>query len=285
MAEQQFFDKHYEETILDDVSAIEGKSLVINYLKDTCINSNAEMIFRKNCVNDGVLLHSHKYYEIIFFGDSLVDPFVTPEKILITPPGVIHEPIIKDGCVVLFQVSFDIFTCCFYKRGFTTSFEMQHNIKGQLLLDMLNLFHQYSLNDSKDCLHARRNAFLIALAEVLEALPPYMQTQPYYANMALWFIETHFQLPHLTVSDVAKHVSLSSHQLNNILKKEYNMTINQTIAERRMIEAKKLLETTDMTISEISNMCGYRERNYFTNNFIKRYKISPVQYRNKNRRK
>jgi AraC-like DNA-binding protein len=98
--------------------------------------------------------------------------------------------------------------------------------------------------------------------------------------MALWFIETHFQLPHLSVNDVAQHVALSPHQLNNILKREYNMTINQTIAERRMIEAKKLLETTNMSISEIANMCGYIERNYFTNNFTKRYNIAPALYRN-----
>ena len=53
----------------------------------------------------------------------------------------------------------------------------------------------------------------------------------------------------------------------------------------KVIEAKKLLETTDMSISEIAHMCGYIERNYFTNNFIKRYKISPALYRSKNRRK
>ncbi len=272
-------EKHYESTILPDVSSSEGKMLIINYLRNTCMNSKAEMTFRLTDELGGSLIHSHKYYEIIFFGDG-IQPFTTPEKIVITPPGKKHAPIIKDGCVVLFQLSFDGFTCCFYKRGFTTTFELKQNIKCQLLLEMLNLFHQYAEHEKKDLMFSRRNAFLIALSETIEELPTYMQTQPYYTNMALWFIETHFQLPHLSVSDVARHVALSPHQLNNILKREYNMTINQTITERRMIEAKKLLETTDMNISEIANMCGYIERNYFTNNFKKRYKISPASYRN-----
>lgn len=272
-------EKHYESTILPDVSSSEGKTLIINYLRNTCINSKAEMIFRLTDEPAAPLIHAHRYYEIIFFGDS-ISPFTTPEKIVITPPGRKHAPIIKDGCVILFQLSFDAFSFCFYKRGFSTTIELKHNIKCQLLLEMLNLFRQYAEHEKKDLMFSKRNAFLIALSEAIEELPTYMQTKPYYTNMALWFIETHFQLPHLSVNDVAQHVALSPHQLNNILKREYNMTINQTIAERRMIEAKKLLETTNMSISEIANMCGYIERNYFTNNFTKRYNIAPALYRN-----
>ena len=273
--------KHYEENILTDLSSKEGKKLIIDYLRNICINSDAPLQFRtEDNENKNPLRHCHKYYEIIFFCDSLNDPFIPPEKIVVTPPGIIHDPIVKDGCCVLFQVSFNEFSCCFYKRGFTTSFEIQHNIKKQLFLDMLNLFHRYAEYNTEDHLHARRNTFLTTLAELIEELPNYMQTKPYYTNMALWFIETHFQQQYLTVDDVAKHVSLSPHQLNNILKREYNMTINQLITERRMIEAKKLLETTNIAISEIAAMCGFLERNYFTNSFIKRYQISPALFRN-----
>lgn len=265
--------------IQKDIQPQDGKTLVINYLRETCINSDAQFIFNFGGPCKHKDKHIHKYYEIFIFGKLPNDPFSKPEKIIVVPPGIQHDPIEKDGCVVLFQCSFNSFSCCYYKRGFSSSFEMQNSINGQLFLNMLHLFLQYARHNSPDFMNVRRNAFLYALSELLEEFTGNLQTKPYYINMALWFIDTHYSNHNLTINDVARHVSLSSHQLNILLKKQYNMTINQMICERRMKEAKKLLTATDIPIVDIAGLCGYAERNYFTNSFRKKYKIPPQTYR------
>ena len=47
--------------------------------------------------------------------------------------------------------------------------------------------------------------------------------------------------------------------------------------------AKKLLATTSMTVTEISQYCGFDDSNYFSTLFKKHNAISPLEYRKKNK--
>ena len=52
----------------------------------------------------------------------------------------------------------------------------------------------------------------------------------------------------------------------------------ELIRNKRMEVAVKLLETTDMTISEISIHVGFNSHAYFTNNFKSIYGLTPKEY-------
>ena len=47
-----------------------------------------------------------------------------------------------------------------------------------------------------------------------------------------------------------------------------------------MTKAKELLETTHMPISQISDIVGMQNQNYFSRIFKKHMKMSPMQWRN-----
>lgn len=51
------------------------------------------------------------------------------------------------------------------------------------------------------------------------------------------------------------------------------------ILEYRLVHAEMLLKTTDMTVSEIINACGFRNRSFFYREFSRRNHCLPLEFR------
>ncbi len=64
-------------------------------------------------------------------------------------------------------------------------------------------------------------------------------------------------------------------------KKATNMTINEYIKNRRLSIAKKKLQFTDISISDIALLCGFSNFSHFSNFFKKMEGMTPRQYRDK----
>ena len=64
----------------------------------------------------------------------------------------------------------------------------------------------------------------------------------------------------------------------NIYKSPRDMT-----KQFRLRKATELLTSTNMTIEEISNECGFYTPNYFMGNFFHEYKRTPAEYREEQR--
>lgn len=91
-------------------------------------------------------------------------------------------------------------------------------------------------------------------------------------------LEDHFQLP-LSVADYAEHVGISAPHLTRICKAELGSPPNDLVRQRRMLEARRLLEYTGLTIAEIASRCGFRDAAFFSRTFKSNLGISPKQYR------
>jgi len=57
------------------------------------------------------------------------------------------------------------------------------------------------------------------------------------------------------------------------------MTVNTFITERKIDEAKRLLETSNQTVSQISAFLGFSSQSYFQNVFKKSTGMTPAKYR------
>ena len=258
-------------------AADEGKKLIIKYLRDVIDRSAAEMRFR-TADEPGVMPHRHKYYEMMFHPEDPSEPLSLPELIVVTPPGVEHPAISRNGCVICFQLDSRQMNCSYCQRGFGDCFDAQSGDPGRLLgiFDALRIYEDVADPVFR---RVRRDMVLCAMIELLEHLPENLQSQPHYVNSALWYIENNFHRPDLRISDVAGHAALSAHQMNRRLHGELGQTIGQLIVERRLAEARKLLETTSFTTGEIASMCGFRERAYFSAMFKRRFGIPPSEAR------
>lgn len=83
----------------------------------------------------------------------------------------------------------------------------------------------------------------------------------------------------LTLGMLAESAHLSPGFLHNVFKDIVGVTPAQYITAVRIRSAKKLLEDSDMTVSEISSSVGYDSQAYFSAVFKKSTGITPLAYR------
>ena len=103
-------------------------------------------------------------------------------------------------------------------------------------------------------------------------------------RIALQYIADNIAFP-ISAGDVANHLSLSSRQLNRILKSSTDLSVNRLINEMRIKEAKRRIEQTDLSLSEIALLCGFNSPTHFNLTFKKLTGITPTLYRQRTRAK
>lgn len=93
------------------------------------------------------------------------------------------------------------------------------------------------------------------------------------------FIENHYMLPEISTQKVAEEVGISQGRVIELLKEEYQLTFKQLIHKLRINEAKRLLNETDLRITEIALNLGFNSVSYFNNLFKQHEQITPSEYR------
>lgn len=103
------------------------------------------------------------------------------------------------------------------------------------------------------------------------------------ANTQSW-LQQHLS-QNLDLQALAQQVGLSSRQLSRRFKAVSGKTLGQYQQHARCLEAKDLLQNTDMAIADIGAALGYGDVSHFGRVFNKQYGQSPSAYRNKVRHK
>ena len=91
-------------------------------------------------------------------------------------------------------------------------------------------------------------------------------------------LEENFSLP-WSVSVYAEKIGVSTPHLTRICRKELGSPPNDLVRQRRMLEAKRLLEYTALSIAEIAHRCGFRDAAFFSRTFKSNLGLSPNHYR------
>lgn len=77
----------------------------------------------------------------------------------------------------------------------------------------------------------------------------------------------------------AEKLFMSPKTLNSITQNILHQSVSEIIETRKLIEAKNLLFSTNMTISEIGFEIGYSDKAYFTSVFKKKSGQTPTEFR------
>lgn len=83
----------------------------------------------------------------------------------------------------------------------------------------------------------------------------------------------------VSVEQIARELNVSPSHAKNVFKTLTGITIFDYLFDRRMKEAKYLLDKTDMHIYEIAENLGYSSQAYFSIAFRKQFGIKPNDYR------
>lgn len=95
---------------------------------------------------------------------------------------------------------------------------------------------------------------------------------------AITYIDMHHN-ESISARDVAENTFISYSHLARIFSKYMHKSINAYILQVRLDRAMQLLMTTDLSISEISQMTGFMSISYFSNTFKRHFGQTPTDFR------
>ncbi|WP_421548623.1 helix-turn-helix domain-containing protein [Pseudomonas sp. QD4] len=101
-----------------------------------------------------------------------------------------------------------------------------------------------------------------------------------YFNGFVQLVEAHYR-EHVKVEDLAHKLGISVSHLNGTCRELAGQPALQIMHERQLLEAKRLLTYTGMTIYEISDSLGFSDPTNFTRMFRRRIGISPKAFRDR----
>lgn len=131
----------------------------------------------------------------------------------------------------------------------------------------------------------KSNEQIHAAAKIMEACTSYIIYKELITlendkifDAAKTYIEKHLN-EDISIEQLCKELQIGRTKLYDIFRNELKMGISKYILRQRMHKAKKLLKTTDLSISEIAYNVGFSDYNYFSRVYKKIYGKSPKYYR------
>lgn len=243
------------------------------------------------------LPHKHDFYLVMLVTQGsgtheidFINYKVTPGSVFIMRPGQMHYWKLSkniNGYVFFHSKTF-------FEEGnlklkdypFYRSFQSISHIKlsGESLNELKNLMK--TINKE----HRSQETFKIQKLQALSNLcyinisrnykPTKTVNNQTYLSKAIEFetlIEKHFkELKFAT--DYAKKLNITEKHLNRITRSCFNKTSTQLIAERVILEAKRLLIHTQLQVTQIGYELGYNDKSYFVRFFKKNAGETPLGF-------
>lgn len=103
-----------------------------------------------------------------------------------------------------------------------------------------------------------------------------------HVHEAKQFISNNYQFP-ITVQDIADSLGLTPNYLANIFKEQFNTTPKQYLIQYRISRACYLLTGAKISIKNVAQMVGYKNQLHFSAEFKRIKKMSPLEYKAKNK--
>ncbi|NWN88777.1 MAG: helix-turn-helix domain-containing protein [Micrococcaceae bacterium] len=83
----------------------------------------------------------------------------------------------------------------------------------------------------------------------------------------------------LTVEVLAEQVQMSPRNFSRRFREHTGVSPAKWILARRLDEARRLLETTELSVSQVAQACGFASPVTFRQNFVQTYGTTPTAYR------
>jgi AraC family transcriptional regulator, transcriptional activator of pobA len=143
------------------------------------------------------------------------------------------------------------------------------------------LFQEYQRPNAYE--RALQSLLFLLLAEIHRLFDTPLPTaatthQAVIFKQFITLLETNFQKK-WTASDYADALFISPRHLNRTIQNITNQSLTQVIQNRSVLEAKRLLTFTDLTIGQIAERLGFEDAAYFARFFRKATAVSPTDFK------
>lgn len=93
------------------------------------------------------------------------------------------------------------------------------------------------------------------------------------------YIADNYNNPDLTIKLIQKELGLNYSKISEQIRSHFNLTYKQYLNQIRLTEAKRLLKSTDYSVSEIAYKVGFNNVTHFNRVFKKECMLSPTEFR------
>jgi len=163
--------------------------------------------------------------------------------------------------------------------------ERIHRLTQEYFLKEKELLHVYENSLKHRPEDAERLAVLVRpLCHMLQLLQLQLADAPPTATKSAMFdsilayVQFHF-MQEISIADIARACACSQSTVSHLFRQYTGQPVKKYIADLRLAQAKKLLETSELPVSTIAQMCGFSNINYFPTAFKKQTGLSPSEYR------
>ena len=250
--------------------------------------------------------HRHDFYEILFLyqgsGFHIIDTNrydIKPPCVFFLSPGQAHKLELSqdiEGFIFLFTAEFyaqfesNKNKLLEYPFFFSISQENPPiyivNTSDRDFLYQLCVRGMYAMNSKMECfdeyVYAILHAFLLTCMELYpKELHQTKQTRTHILVKKFLLALEHTISKNLSVHDYAKLLAMSPNHFTYSVKSIMGKTPIKIIQEKQIVEIKRLLLHSSMSISEISDYMNFTDQSYFTKFFKKHVGKTPFAYRTK----
>lgn len=104
-----------------------------------------------------------------------------------------------------------------------------------------------------------------------------------YVENTLRIMEERFCEP-LKLKNIAQELHINSSYLSRLITSETGISFSACLSHVRINQAKKLLQSTDLSVEKIAEKCGFCNASHFVKLFHNNEQMTPLQYRNLRRK-
>ena len=253
-------------------------------------NKREAVFCSERILSEDYAVHSHNFFEIEFLIEGEGAQIINGKE----------YPWHAGGLVFFSPSDFHMIRVYSPLRFYNISFDTE-SLSDSIVERLMDLGEHMLLSDGMERAHLEKLASM--LADVTENLQSfgeeyallllsgflvrlhhmadrqkYFSTQLPAIKQATLFMHERFKRK-LTLAEIASAVHLSPSYLSELFSREMGITVFRYLAELRIDYAKKLLDSTGDSVTEICFSCGYTSIPNFMKDFKRITGMSPLKYK------
>ena len=223
------------------------------------------------------------------------EEFLNQGNVFFSSPGQIRKwntTETPQGYVLIFE---DEFLCTFFNdthfvhnlpyynsHDHPRVLSLEPNDYNQLIILLKDIQTEISSfkNNDKHILRALLYQILVLLSRKFISAYPASQKRPInnYVSRFIQLVDrNHHQ--YRAVDHYARQLHITSGHLNSLVKDYFGISVKKYILNKNILEAKRMLQHTDMTIDQIATRLNYETTTYFVRTFRAHTNMTPLSFR------
>lgn len=99
------------------------------------------------------------------------------------------------------------------------------------------------------------------------------------SNLVIKYIGNNYNISNINIDMVAENTGVSKYRIPEIIRDKFNTTFPGYLNKIRILEVKRLLVESELSVLDISIAVGYNSVSHFNRTFKKNESVTPLSYR------